>query len=150
MGFVFDERQNTVIDTLKQVFSWRSTKWWQSAKAVEIKKKRLTTHSGNVSGAGTTAGVSGTRWPLNGPVMKTGSVKERNDRHLKTKKINTFVLQSVNHSTIQRIETAKKKKGKTEDKVPRILEPADKSIHIREEGPTAQLCGDSGSTVSML
>ena len=35
------------------------------------------------------------------------------------------------------------KRGKAEYTVPRILEPADKTIHLREEGPTVQVCGDS-------
>ena len=32
---------------------------------------------------------------------------------------------------------------KVEDKAPRVLGPADKNIHIRDEGPTVLLCGDS-------
>ena len=33
-GWVSDERPNAVIDTLRQVSRWRSTKWWQPTKAV--------------------------------------------------------------------------------------------------------------------
>ena len=38
----------------------------------------------------------------------------------------------------------KEKKKKVDDKAARVLGPADKTIHIREEEPTVQLCGDSG------
>ena len=37
MGWVCDERPNAVINTLKQVFRWRSTKWWQSTQASGMK-----------------------------------------------------------------------------------------------------------------
>ena len=37
MGWVFDERPNAVINTLKQVFRWRSAKWWQSTQASGMK-----------------------------------------------------------------------------------------------------------------
>ena len=32
---------------------------------------------------------------------------------------------------------------KIKDKTPRILGPADVTIHARDDGPTEQLCGDS-------
>ena len=63
------------------------------------------------------------------------------------KRFVTFALKSVNHSTTHRTRTGKKKKN--EDKAPRTLGPAEKTIHIREEGPTVQLCGDS-EAVSVL
>ena len=37
MGWFFYERRNAVIHTLRQVFKWRSTKWWQSTTAFEMK-----------------------------------------------------------------------------------------------------------------
>ena len=62
--------------------------------------------------------------------------------HLKiTKRFATFALDSVNHSTAHKTRTGKKKN--VDDKAPRILGPAVKTIHTREEGPTAQQCGDS-------
>ena len=54
-----------------------------------------------------------------------------------------FVLPRVNHATIHRTRTGKKRKNKAKDKAPRILGPADKTIHIREERLTVQLRGDS-------
>ena len=60
----------------------------------------------------------------------------------------TFALQSVTHSTLTRI--GKERKGKTEYRAPRILGPADRTIHIREEGPTVQRCGDSEVAVKWL
>ena len=54
----------------------------------------------------------------------------------------TFVI-FVNRSTIHRTRIGRKEKHKVEGKVPRILGPADKAIHFREEGPKVQLCGDS-------
>ena len=37
MGWVCDQGPNAVINTLKQVFTWRSTKWWHPTRAVEVK-----------------------------------------------------------------------------------------------------------------
>ena len=48
MGWVCDERPNSVIRTLKEVFRWRSTEWWQSTQAFGMKKD-----PGNTHGAGT-------------------------------------------------------------------------------------------------
>ena len=61
MGCVCDERPNAVINTLKQVFRWRSTKRRQSTKAVEMEKTTLTTtQGGNTCGSGIIVGASGT------------------------------------------------------------------------------------------
>ena len=44
-------------------------------------------------------------------------------------------------STVLRNSTVKGKRG--DDKAPRVLGSADKTIHIPGEGPTVQLCGDT-------
>ena len=36
-GWICDDRPNAVADTLKQVISWRCTKWWQSTQASGMK-----------------------------------------------------------------------------------------------------------------
>ena len=77
MGWVYNEKPNAVIHTLKQVFRSRSTKWWQSTKAVQMKKDPYNHTRWKHMWAGTTAGVSGTKWLLNGLEMKTGLVKEK-------------------------------------------------------------------------
>ena len=37
VGWVCDERPNAVINTLKRVCRWRSTRWWQSTQARTMK-----------------------------------------------------------------------------------------------------------------
>ena len=49
----------------------------------------------------------------------------------------------VKHSTVHRSRIGDKMKLKTDRKDPRVVEPLDTSIHIREEGPPVQLCEDS-------
>ena len=66
------------------------------------------------------------------------------------RKFVTFALKNVNHSTIPSTKTGRKKKDKTGDNVPRTLVPADKTIHIREDGPTVHLCGDSEVAVKWI
>ena len=65
------KKPNAVIHTLKQVFRWRSTKSWQSTQAVQMKKDPNNHTRWKHMWAGTTAGVSGTEWLLNGLEMKT-------------------------------------------------------------------------------
>ena len=68
---------------------------------------------------------------LNGWEMKTGSVKEQDVRHWKTRKDSfPFALRSVNHSTIRRTRFAKKKKKMRRQKYPKYWDPTDRIIHI--------------------
>ena len=53
----------------------------------------------------------------------------------------TFTFDGVKLSTIHRKEKGKGKK--VDEKTAKVLGPADTTIHIREEGLTVQLCGDS-------
>ena len=105
-------------------------------------KIRTTTQGVNTCEAGMTVGVSGTRWLLNGRVTKTGPVRDKDATQLKIRKIVTFALRSVKHSTIHRTRIGKKKKETVEGKVPGILGPADVSILTRNEGPTVEMFGD--------
>ena len=38
MGWVCDDRPTAVINTLRQVLKWRSTKWWRSTEASEMEE----------------------------------------------------------------------------------------------------------------
>ena len=76
--------------------------------------------------------MSGTGWLPKGPVRKTGRVKDVCWK--KRKDSSPLALDIVNLSTVHR--TRKEKKKTVDDKAPRVLRPADKSIHIREEEPT--------------
>ena len=38
MGWACDSRQNVVLKTLKGVFAWRSTLWWQNLQAFKMKE----------------------------------------------------------------------------------------------------------------
>ena len=105
---------------------------------------RTTTLDSSTGGDGTIVGASGTRLPLNGEERKNGSVKEKDAKPAETKQgFVTIALKSVNHSTIHRTRTRWKRKENSKDRVPRKLGPADKTIDIREEGTTVQLCGEN-------
>ena len=105
---------------------------------------RTTTLDSSTGGDGTIVGASGTSLPLNGEERKNGSVKEKDAKPAETKQgFVTIALKSVNHSTIHRTRTRWKRKENSKDRVPRKLGPADKTIHIREEGTTVQLCGEN-------
>ena len=36
MGWACDPKRNAVLTALKHAFEWRSTKWWQNPKAIEM------------------------------------------------------------------------------------------------------------------
>ena len=55
----------------------------------------------------------------------------------------TLVLNRMNLSTAHRKVTGKEKGKQAGSKPPRKLGPADATVYTREDGPTAQLCGDS-------
>ena len=51
IGWICDERQNAVIDTLRNYFRWRSPRWWQATHAKGMRDDsnnytRWTTHQG--------------------------------------------------------------------------------------------------------
>ena len=77
-------------------------------------------------------------WLRSGQVGTTGRVKENSVKHWKTRKIVT-----VAHESVQNYRRYTTNTVKIDDKVPKILVPADAIIHTREEGPTVQPCGDS-------
>ena len=66
--WVCDQRPNAVIDSLKQVFRWRSSRWWRAT-----------------IGSGTMKEMSGTKTPRTGLVMMIGSAKERTKLHQLTR-----------------------------------------------------------------
>ena len=127
VGWVCDERANAVISTSKQVFRWRSTKWWQSTKAVEMKTdprnhtwwkhKRSWHNRGCVRDKVATEWVGDEDW-----ICKRTRCQAREDK----KRFVTFALKSVNHSTIHRTITGNNKKNKAEDTAPRTLQPQTK------------------------
>ena len=136
MGCVCDGRPDAVIDTWRHVFKWRSTKWWQSTEAVEMKntphnhsrwKHKWSWHNrGCVWDKLATEWVGDENW-----TSKRAKCQALEDK----KRFVTFALKSVNHSTIYTTRTETNKK--VEDKGPRVPGPADKTNHTREEGPTS-------------
>ena len=133
MGLVCDERLNAVINTLRQVFRWRSTKWWQSTQASGMKKRPVQPHKVETQVGGVTIeGASGTNWLRSRPVRKTGREKIN---HLKT-----FALDCVKLWTVHRKEKEKMKKWTLKHQA--SWARGHKSS-TREEGPTVQLCEDS-------
>ena len=90
------------------------------------------------------------------PWLPTGSVKEQDATQMEDKKrFVTFALTSVNHSTIHRTRTGKKKKHMAEDRAPRILGQQTKpSVFLKKDRQcnyleTMRFQG-SGSTASVL
>ena len=148
MGWVCDERPNAVINTLKHVFGWGSTDWWKSTQASEMKDDPYNhtrwKHKWRWHNRGCVWGKLATEWAGKDDWMnKRSSCPELEDK----KRFVTFAFDSVEHSTLHRTKAVKKKE--VDDKAPRVLGPADQTIHIREEEPTVQVCGDS-TMASML
>ena len=111
-----------------------------TGEAIEMKHEQ----GGIFSGAGTTVGCVWDKVATEWAGDEDWICKRARCQAIQGKRrFVTHAMKSVNHSTIHRTRTGKKKNDKAEDKAPRILGPADKTIHIREEGPTVQLCGDS-------
>ena len=144
VGWVCDERPNAVINTLKQVFRWRSTTWWQSIQA-SVMKSDPHNHTRWKHKCG---------WHNRGCVwdkLATESAGKEDWMIIKRavccalegeKRFVNFSQDSVNFSTVHR--TRKGPKEKVDDKAPRDLDPRTQPfIHFREEGPTVHLCGDS-------
>ena len=143
MGWVCDERPNAVMNTLKHVFKWRSTQWWQSTKAVEMKndlynhtrwKHKWGWHNRECVWDKVAAEWAG---------KEEWCCKRIRCQNLEEKQRFVTFVKSVNHSRIHRTRTGRKKEGKAKEQVPRKLGPAVKTSHTRGEGPTVQLCGDS-------
>ena len=107
-----DERPNAVINTLKQVLRWRSTKWWQSTQASGMKSDPVRPHKvGTRVWLASSRVCSETSWLPSGPVRRTGRVKEQYVMHLKiTQRFATFALDSVNHSTAHKNKNWEKEK----------------------------------------
>ena len=62
--WVYDEKTNAVIDSLKKVSRWRSTIWCQSHKKKEWWNKiEKNTKDGSTSGSGTIVDMCSIRWP---------------------------------------------------------------------------------------
>ena len=95
MVWVCDQRPNTVIDTLKHVFKWRSTKWWQSTKAIEMKKDPYNftrwKHMWSWHNRGCVWDTVATNWACD----EDWACKRESARQLKIRKIVTFALRSV-------------------------------------------------------
>ena len=89
--------------------------------------------------------MSDTTLFLNGLAKKNGAVRGKDARLLKVRETLSPLRCGVTKpSTVHRTRIGdKKKKLKVENEEPRVVGPPDTSIHIREEGPTVQQCGDS-------
>ena len=119
-GWVCDEGLHAVVNTLKDVFKWRSTKWWRSTKAVEIKNDPYNhtrwKHKTWWHNHGCVWDKVATDWGGKG---EWTSKRVRCPTLEEKQRFVTVALSSVNHSTIHRTRTSVKKERKAEDKVPR-------------------------------
>ena len=62
----------------------------------------------------------------------------------------TFALESFKLSAVHRKRKSDRIRKKDKEKTPRDLEPADTTIHTREDGPTIHQCGDSNVTCKWI
>ena len=128
MVWAYNEKENAVVDFLKKVFRWRSTRWWYALHTTMMKEDF----------ENRTGWMMATRWAGEKDWMiKRKEYTSPNDKH----KFITYILNKMKLTTEhRRIEKKGRDKRK---KTHRDLGLADKTIHTREGGPTVQLCGDS-------
>ena len=50
MGWACDEKSNTVINSLKNVYRWRSTRWWHSLQIEMMERDLIIIQDGSASG----------------------------------------------------------------------------------------------------
>ena len=130
MGWVCDERPTAVINALKQVSRWRSTKWWLSTQASGMKSDPYNHTRWKHKCGCIIEGVSGTSWLPSGPVRRDWTSKRAVCYALEDgKRFVTFALGSVNLSTVHRTRTGKKYKMTT-----RILGPRIKPSTLAKRG----------------
>ena len=144
MGSVCDEKTNALMDSLKKVYKWRCTTWWQSLHKRMMKedhenrtrwKHKWEWHNrGNVWDKLATCWTGKKNWMF--------ARKEHNSPEDKYK-FTTYIWDKLQLPTEHRREKDKHKVKRVKKKTPRDLGPEDTTVHIRCEGPTVQLCGDS-------
>ena len=120
-------------------------KWWQSTRAAEMKNDPYNhTRWKHMRG-----------WHNRGCVWDEVATKWAGDEDRACKRVRCQTLEVQEDSSLSLCKASNVTQTKTgmtkknEDKEPRYW-GADKTIHIREEGPTVQLCGDSKVAESWL
>ena len=81
MGWVCDQKPNAMIDSLKQVFRWRSSRWWHAIHTEGVKDDPQNHTRTKHEWCGTIEVMSGTRSPQTGLVGRIGSGKGRHENH---------------------------------------------------------------------
>ena len=72
MEWACDDKEIAVIFSLKKVFKWRSSTWWQSLNTRMMKEDPKNRTRWKRKWGGTIVDMCGTRWPRVGQVRKTG------------------------------------------------------------------------------
>ena len=85
IGSVCDQKPNAVIDSLKQVFWWRNSRWWHAIHTEGVKDDPQDHTWTKHEWCGTIEVMSGTRSPQTGLVERIGSAKGRNENHSLTR-----------------------------------------------------------------
>ena len=81
--------------------------------------------------------------PLNGQGRETGVNEEKCEKRMVKRDFVTRVLMNVEHSVVHRPRIGEGVKPNKERKEPRQWGPSDKTITIRSEGTSVQVCGDN-------
>ena len=143
-GWACDEKRNAVIFSLKKVYKWRSTTWWQSQHTRVTKedpenltrwKHKSEWHNrGNAWDKMATCSAGKKDWLIarraqNSPEDKYNFI--------------TYILNKMKLPTEDRKTENKDKEKRLKKRTPSELGSEDITVHTREGGPTVQLCGDS-------
>ena len=71
-GWARDEKLNAVINFLKKIFMWRSTRWWHDLQTKMWKGIQEITKGGSISGYSTIVGLCWIKSPRDGLAKKNG------------------------------------------------------------------------------
>ena len=144
MGWACNEKENAVIDSLKKVYQWRSTRWWYALHARMMKEnpenRTRWRHKWGWHNRGNVWDMMATRWAGEKDWMIKR--KEHTSPNAKHKFI-TYILNKMKLSTAHMKIEKKDGDKKLKKKTPRYLGLGDNTFQTREEGPTVQLRGDS-------
>ena len=107
MGWVCDEGPNAVVNTLKQVFRWRSTQWWQDPYNHSRWKHMWGWNNRGCLWDKVTEWAGDEDWICE---------RERCQTMEDANRFVTFALRSVKHSTVHRIRIGKERKKQLKTK----------------------------------
>ena len=118
VGWVCEQRPHAVIDSLKQVFRWRSSRWWHAIHTEGMKDDPQ----------------NHTRWRHKWKWHNRGNVLDKIATDWT--EFATLVLDGMRLLIAHRKRKGKVKGKQAGSRPPRKLGPADATVYTREDGPT--------------